>query len=127
MDPKSRIRNRAIYALFSMTGSRIPKYLKEFRQLEAADLATVRADEERRLVDLLRHASKHVPYYTALLGDYRVVRDGDVDLDRFVDLPILTKDIIFEQGNALHSDDKHKRHPFENTSGGSTGSRTALA
>jgi phenylacetate-CoA ligase len=122
MDPMSRVRNRAIYALFAVTGSRIPEYLAEFRRLEGADLATVRADEERRLVELLQHASAHVPYYRRLLGDYGVVRDGKVNLDRFPDIPILTKEDILSEGEALHSDDMKGRHPFDNTSGGSTGS-----
>jgi len=122
MDSVSRVRNRAIYALFAVTRSRIPQYLAEFRRLEAADFATVRADEERRLFDLLRHASAHVPYYQQLLGDCGVVRDGKVDLDRFSDIPILTKDHILKKAEALHSDDMHERHPFDNTSGGSTGS-----
>jgi phenylacetate-CoA ligase len=108
--------------LFAITRSRVPKYLQEFRELERADGDTISADEQQRLSSLLLHASSHVPYYKELLGDHRIVLDGHVNLDRFTDLPILDKDTVQAIGPGLHSDDMHTRHPFENTSGGSTGS-----
>jgi len=118
----SRVRNRTIAMLFAISRSRVPKYLQEFRALEHASSDIVVADEQQRLSSLLLHASLHVPYYKEMLADYGIARDGNVRLDRFTELPILDKDTVQARGASLHSDDMHTRHPFENTSGGSTGS-----
>ncbi|MBA7482811.1 hypothetical protein ES707_18310 [subsurface metagenome] len=55
-----------------------------------------------------------------------MVRDGSVDLSRFPDIPILTKDIIRREKTNLYSKDYKKRKPFENSSGGSTGEPVCL-
>lgn len=122
MKLSSLARNRTISTLFWVTRSDIPAYLNEFRALEKAPGKVVSADTEQRLSVLLSHAHAHVPYYRDLLSEYGIVRQGRVILDRFTDLPCLSKDAVQGAKSKLHSDDKDQRHPFENTSGGSTGS-----
>lgn len=75
----------------------------------------------RRREALLRYAYQHVPYYRELLGDAGVVRDDRVDLARFTELPLLTKDILRGEKNRLVSGDADSRGVYGNTSGGSTG------
>lgn len=121
MELASRARNLLISALFTLTGSRVPGYLKEFRRLESASREIVNADQQQRLCALLLHAHEHVPYYKDVLGQCGVIRNGVVDLERFRDIPILDKDDLQTAGPLLHSDDVKTRHSFVNTSGGSTG------
>lgn len=122
MKHSSRARNWTISSLFWLTRSRVPRYLKAFRALEKAPGDVVSADTEQRLSALLRHAHVHVPYYRDLLSEHGIVKDGRVILNRFAELPCLSKDDVLAANGRLHSDDKDQRHPFENTSGGSTGS-----
>ena len=121
MDASARARNIAITAMLKLSGSRIPRYLSEFRQLEHATPMKSDDDQGLRLLSLLTHAASHVPYYRKLLRDYEVVRANHIDLDRFHELPILTKNTILTEGTRLLSDDQKRRGAFENTSGGSTG------
>jgi phenylacetate-CoA ligase len=62
-----------------------------------------------------------VPYYKKVLFESGVVRGGNVDLENYCVVPVLTKDIIRQQGEDLYSVDHRKRHAFLNRSGGSTG------
>lgn len=98
---------------------------RENRLLEQAEKASAKQLQRlqrERLVRLLLHAYRHVPYYRELLADTGVVtRDGEVALERYPSLPFLTKDILRTRFEQLKSDDLSRRRWSFNTSGGSTG------
>lgn len=99
----------------------IVRELRLARSLEHAPRRAVDELADTRLERLLTHAAAKVPYYGRVLREAGVVDGGRVRLDRFQDIPLLTKDVIRREGAALHSTDCKARHCFRNTSGGSTG------
>lgn len=75
---------------------------------------------ERRLAQVLAHASRRVPYYRELLGG----RSGEIETDPVSvlrELPILSRDVLKERFEELCSEDIASRSAVEQTSGGSTG------
>jgi phenylacetate-CoA ligase len=114
-------RRAAIGALLRASASGVPAFLREFSDIEKMSPAQVAADQQVRLQRLLRHCHEHVPYYRRILDEANLNLRQPIDPDEFTKLPILTKDIIRRQGEAMLADDHRTRRPFENTSGGSTG------
>ena len=101
-----------------------PAILSNLRFLESIQYRSSKELQclgEQRLVNLLRHASQEVPYYAEILPDLGVVRDGKVNIDRFADIPLLTREIVQREGDRLHAADRARRGCYPNSSGGSTG------
>lgn len=119
-------RKPLIYALLYLSGSKIPRYLREIVRQQHNSRQQNDELTERKLTKLLLHAYEKVPYYRQILSAHEVVADGRVRLENFSNLPLLTKDVIREEGGALHAADKELRKPYENTSGGSTGEPVTL-
>ena len=114
-------RNLAIHGLLRASGSRIPENLEEMRRVSQLAAPQVQEYQRNRLQDTLKHAAQHVPYYRRVLTEAGVVDQGQVRLEHFHRIPLLTKDIIRREGASLHAPDHEQRGSYENTSGGSTG------
>ncbi len=114
-------RKPIIHGLLRVTGSQIPSCLNKIRGVEFLDREVLYAYQDEKLKRLLRHAYDKVPYYRDLLADHKVVVDGDIRLDNFNSLPLLTKDVIRDQNKNLQAMDASQRKFYDNTSGGSTG------
>ena len=71
--------------------------------------------------ELILHADKHSRYYHRIFQQIDLIQDGTVDISRFAEIPILTKEIIRKHHQDLISDDYQTRKWFYNSSGGSTG------
>ncbi|MBA7485878.1 hypothetical protein ES707_21430 [subsurface metagenome] len=110
-----------IYFVLYVTGSKIPRYLKQIRKYEYLSQDKITELTNRKLEELLFHSYNNVPYYHKILEESDVVVGGQVRLENFSRIPILTKEIIREEGENLYSKDYKQRRPYENTSGGSTG------
>ena len=96
--------------------------LAEFERTQWYSFEQLKEYQNEQLNKLLRHASQHVPYYRKILQECGVLREGNIiDLDKFSEIPFLTKSIIREHFEELKSDDLDRRDWFQNTSGGSTG------
>lgn len=98
------------------------------KKIERNTIAENKKIQQGKLVALLEHAYKYVPYYREVLPKSGVIEktsDGSVqvNLDKFSNIPILTKAIIRKRWNDLLSEDPgfKARMPYKNTSGGSTG------
>jgi len=75
----------------------------------------------------LQHAYDHVPYYRRIMRTNDVVDgNGNVILNNFKNIPILTKKTIRLEFEQLKSDDLSKRKHYLNHSGGSTGEPVTL-
>ena len=83
--------------------------------------------QSHRLSGLIFHAYKNTIYYKRIFDEINLIRNGRINWDRFDDIPLLTKQIIRENFNDILSIDSKKRHPYLNTSGGSTGEPLNLA
>ncbi len=114
-------RKPVIYALLYAGGSRVPQCLKTIRRLEFASREQIEEMTNEKLERLLFHAYNNVPYYRRLLPECDVIKDGEVMLENFSKIPVLTKEIIRTEGENLYSSDYKSRKPYDNTSGGSTG------
>ncbi len=110
-----------IYSLLYASGSTIPENLKQIRKYEYARREELDEMRQRKLEKLLIHAYENVPYYHRVLEHCGVIAAGKVNLEKFPEIPILTKEIIRKEGRNLYSRDYKSRKPYENTSGGSTG------
>ena len=101
-----------------------PEVLRELEVIQSVERspAQLKAIREKRLEQLLHHAWSQTDYYREVLEACGAVRSGKVNLDRFDDIPFLTKDIIRSQSERLIAKslpDGRKAHT--NRSGGSTG------
>jgi len=84
-----------------MTNREVLREIALIESLERASPDKVRDFQQNRLERLLHHAWRHTDYYRDVLESCGAVRDGNVNLDRFEDIPFLTKDIIRKQGKRL--------------------------
>jgi phenylacetate-CoA ligase len=103
------------------TRSKIPAYIKEIECVDKLPLKQKKKHQKEKLRKILLHAYENVPYYHKVLGKAKVVVNGEINLDNFDKIPLLTKTIIRKEGKNLYAKDYKKRKPYENTSGGSTG------
>jgi len=97
------------------------KYLAEYEKTQWYSSEQLEVYQREQLEKLLKHAANHVPYYRETMQEHGLIRNGNVLLDKFTDLPILTKDILRERFDELKSDDLNHRKWYRNTTGGSTG------
>lgn len=88
---------------------------KEYNQLKRVH------SPDTYLTKLLLHAYQNVPYYTEILEGIGIVKNDNVDLCKFGEIPILTKETIREHQKRLISKDYITRKWYYNSSGGSTG------
>ena len=107
-------------ALLNAKGS-VLKHLAEYDKTQWYSTQETETYQRKQLESLLHYASSHVPYYRRIADEYGLLRNGAVDLEQFGDLPLLTKDILRDNFDALKSDDLERRKWYFNTSGGSTG------
>ncbi len=119
--PRRNWRGRLIRAAFRLQN---PEVLRELDVISSVERSPERlkATHESRLERLLHHAWSQTDYYHEVLEACGAVRGGKVNLDRFEDIPFLTKDIIRAQGPRIIAKTLPAgRTAHENSSGGSTG------
>jgi phenylacetate-CoA ligase len=101
-----------------------PHVLPELDLIKAIERSPEKIDavQKHRLEALLLHAWTETEYYRDVLEHCGAVRQGRVNLDRFAEIPFLTKKIIREQGARLLAKSLPAgRRAFANRSGGTTG------
>ena len=110
-----------IRTAFRLQNPEVLRELEVIRSVERSP-ANLKAIHEERLERLLHHAWSQTDYYREALEACGAVRSGQVNLDRFEDIPFLTKDIIRSQGERLMAKSLPVgRKAHKNRSGGSTG------
>jgi phenylacetate-CoA ligase len=77
--------------------------------------------QEKYLKKLFLHAYKNCTYYHRIFKETGIISNGIVDLSKFNEIPILTKEIMREHHQELISKDYKTRKWYYNSSGGSTG------
>lgn len=99
-------------------------YYKWLKEIEFRTIEENLVLQDRNLKALLQHAYRYVPYYTRIFDEIGLISsEGEVDLNKFDKIPILTKKIIRNNFEDLKSTDPNvdERGVFEDSSGGSTG------
>lgn len=115
-----------LYKALLLRKGRVLQNVNEMRSAEFLDPQYVNDLQNKRLEQLLTHAYSHVPYWKSVLREYGVIQGERVHIEELNRVPLLTKEIIREQGINLISDDLETRTWFHNTSGGSTGEPVRL-
>jgi len=95
--------------------------VKQLVGWEALDEKELRRKRNERLRSLLRHAGTHTTFYGDRLRRHGVISGDTVRLGQFENIPLLNKETLRTQSEALRSDDLNERDWWYNTSGGSTG------
>lgn len=119
-------RRPLIHALLLLNRRKVLSSLQEIRRLQRQGEAQMQNYQQEKLKSILWHAGRRVPYYRELLRETGVVAGSAVDLERFGEIPPLTKDVIREEGERLLDPHHSRRGSYENTSGGSTGEPVRL-
>jgi phenylacetate-CoA ligase len=118
-------RKPIIFALLKATQGPVRAELEFLRSIECKSPEEILVIQTERITKLLLHAWEHTDYYKEVLSDTGVVINGKVRLDRFEEIPILTKEIIRQQGDRLRAKFLPSgRKPYMNRTGGSTGEPT---
>ncbi len=82
----------------------------------------IEALQRERLIQTIRHAYSHVPYYRRVMQE-RGIRPDDIrTVSDLVRLPVLTKPIVRSQADWLVSDNVARKALIRSGTGGSTGS-----
>jgi len=95
-------------------------YLVKMQHLPRVQIEKI---QRHRLLKLLRHAQRSIPYYSKVMGDREINQESVYGFLR--DLPLLTKDIIRNNFDELYKIRKNV-FTYRNTSGGSTGEPVLL-
>ena len=96
-------------------------FYKEYREIKKIDnQKKLHEFQEEQLRRLILHSYRNVPYYTRIFKKIGIVNNDEVDLSKFNEIPILTKEII-RNNKELISSDYTTRKWYYNSSGGSTG------
>lgn len=120
-------RKMIIFTLFKATHNPVLQELEFLRSIEHRSASDIQDVQNERLINLLRHAWENTLYYKEVLSNCGVVVDGEVHLDRFDEIPILTKETILQQGDRLKATVlPNGRKPYINRTGGSTGQPTVF-
>lgn len=115
-------RKPLIFGIFYLQRNPIPRELRRLREIEFKSSEYIFSLQQERLKNLLHHAWKNTDYYREVLEECGVVINGIVNLERFEEIPILTKDIIKKEGDRLIARNLPSyRKMYKNNSGGSTG------
>jgi len=77
------------------------------------------AKQKKMLFDILKYSKKNVPYYNKIMNDMSLNKDSIVN--NLKCLPLLSKQIIREQGKNIYSDQFSAVFSYWMTTGGSTG------
>jgi phenylacetate-CoA ligase len=100
-------------------------FKKEYKEIKNVNTQRELLEFRKKyLTKLLLHAYRNVPYYHNLLREICVINDEKVDLSKFEQIPILTKEIMRKHNNEIISKDYTSRRWYYNSSGGSTGEPT---
>ncbi|WP_223701282.1 phenylacetate--CoA ligase family protein [Sutcliffiella deserti] len=104
-----------------------PTFIKELEEIQWKSSSEVKEIQKQKLIKLVKHCFENVPYYKKLLVDHGVANEnGDIFIENYSNLPILTKEDIKKNFENMKSKDLDKRKWYKNSSGGSTGQPVQL-
>jgi phenylacetate-CoA ligase len=108
--------------ILQIKGKDVKKEYQEIKRIY--NLNDLLKFQQRYLENLILHSYKHIPYYQNIFDKIDIIKNGKVNLSKFHEIPILTKDLLRKHQKELISKDYLKRKWYYNFSGGSTGEPT---
>lgn len=106
----------------TVKGTNVKKEYQEIKQIHTSD--ELEKFQHTYLERLLLHSYYNVPYYKNIFDKINLITNQKVDMSRFQEIPILTKDLLRKHQKELISKDYQNRKWYDNSSGGSTGEPT---
>lgn len=97
------------------------KELDFLRRSQFFSYDEIRSYQFNKIKKLLAHAYQNVPYYTRVFNELGLTPEDFKAHADLAMLPVLTKDIIRENGDDMHAVNMTKDEFVENSTGGSTG------
>jgi phenylacetate-CoA ligase len=94
--------------------------IKQYKQNQWDNQNLILEDQHRKILDILKHSIKNVPYYKSILSKANISMNH-YDIEEFNKIPFLTKDIIKKNFKNLLSKTIKKSHLVKNSTSGSTG------
>lgn len=114
------------YAAFYATRRDVMENYADLRDIASQSQSYVSRLQDDRLENLLTHAYQTVPYYRETLNESGVVDQNGVDIGRFDEIPLLTKEVLRNDQRELWSNDP-REGIITDTSGGTTGEPVKFA
>lgn len=102
-------------------GTNVLKHYKFFHSFLNASPDEIKQYQINQLKLLLEHAYNTVPYYKNEIDKNNIDINSINDLDQLKKLPVLTREIIQKNGEALHSNKFNKKQIVKGSSSGTTG------
>ncbi len=122
---KVDIRKKVTKFLFYLGYNDVHDKLKEIKRIAKFNDVRLKSYQDEKLKKLLVHAYRYVPYYRRVLGKAKVVDSKfNVNLDNFLNIPVLTKKILRDEFENLKARNLDSMKWEYNTSGGSSGEPT---
>jgi len=118
------IKKSIIGILARIRKSSFEKELFEIKNVNGAE--GLKLFQEKYLKKIIFHAYKNTPYHRSIFEKIGVIVDNQINLVKFNEIPILTKETIRDNFDKLISEDLSQRKWFYNSSGGSTGTPLRL-
>ncbi len=107
---------------FERYGKKFERVLEEFERNEKFSRGEMAEYQREKLIALIRHAHKHVPYYRDVMHELKLVPDDFKDLKDIAKLPILTRDEVKLHNRRLQADNVPKYKIRHGHTSGTTGS-----
>ena len=123
---KNNLRAQFFLFLLRLEGSKIPKHLKTIENWQNLGSKELNQIQEEKLKKLLLYSYKHVPHYRKVFKKNKLIKNGEVDLSKFSQLPILDRKTLRQKKEKIHSDEASLRGAYKNTSGGTSGEPVVL-
>jgi phenylacetate-CoA ligase len=103
-------------------GRKLERLLDEFEKHQWHSADQLRAYQEEKLRDLIRHCYDHVPYYRRIMTDRKLVPSDIVRIEDLAKLPLLTKEDVRAHSSELLATNIRKSQLVLVSTSGTTGS-----
>ncbi len=109
----------------SLAGRPSARHWRFLREHERMPIENIRAEQRRRLFNMIRFASETIPYYRDLFAGMGIEFAEETIVDDIKRIPLLTRSTLRRNYDALKNPHSEERF-IENRTGGSTGEPVKL-
>ena len=102
--------NNLMSIISRIRGNSFEKMYLEIKRLNKENFSKY---QEEKLKNLLIHAYSNIDYYKTIFDDIGIIKNEKVDLSKYNEIPVLTKDIIKNNQDKLISKDFKREDPPE--------------
>ena len=93
------------------------RHYHDLKKSETWDLASLKKLQEERLSALLEHVAISSPYYSKVFKELGWKKGEKITMELFNKIPVMTKSVLIEQNELIHSDSNNEKLFLCETSG----------